>query len=169
MFFDLQFLVLIQIWGTKLSNSCQNVFDLLVREEKTLQVNVLSPSMPLLKEPVSWLLYVSIVVVVVLLGNPTGLSWPNNRDSEIFLQLLPESVQRRSWSNRWWKRVPKKSASEEWRNSASVLLVLWRQHLQALWREAAKTCISTWMTCALNLVTCYLKCYLWLALCYSVL
>ena len=36
------------------------------------------------------------VVVVVLLGNPTGLSWPNNRDSEIFLQLLPESVQRRS-------------------------------------------------------------------------
>ena len=54
----------------------------------------------------------------VLLGNPTGLSWPNNRDSEIFLQLLPESVQRRSWSNRCWKRVPKKSASEEWRNSA---------------------------------------------------
>ena len=41
--------------------------------------------------------YVNIVVVVVvLLGNPTGLSWPNNRDSEIFLQLLPESVQRRS-------------------------------------------------------------------------
>ena len=38
----------------------------------------------------------NIVVVVVLLGNPTGLSWPNNRDSEIFLQLLPESVQRRS-------------------------------------------------------------------------
>ena len=37
-----------------------------------------------------------VVVVVVLLGNPTGLSWPNNRDSEIFLQLLPESVQRRS-------------------------------------------------------------------------
>ena len=39
---------------------------------------------------------VVVVVVVVLLGNPTGLSWPNNRDSEIFLQLLPESVQRRS-------------------------------------------------------------------------
>ena len=38
--------------------------------------------------------------------------------SEIFLQILPESVQRRSWSNRWWKRVPKKSASEKWRNSA---------------------------------------------------
>ena len=37
-----------------------------------------------------------VVVVVVLLGNPTGLSWPNSRDSEIFLQLLPESVQRRS-------------------------------------------------------------------------
>ena len=36
------------------------------------------------------------LVVVVLLGNPTGLSWPNNWDSEIFLQLLPESVQRRS-------------------------------------------------------------------------
>ena len=31
-----------------------------------------------------------------LLGNPTGLSWPNNRDSKIVLQILPESVQRRS-------------------------------------------------------------------------
>ena len=41
---------------------------------------------------------VVVVVVVVLLGNPTGLSWPNNRDSEIFLQILPESVQRRSRS-----------------------------------------------------------------------
>ena len=39
---------------------------------------------------------VVVVVVVVLLGNPSGLSWPNNRDSEIFLQILPESVQRRS-------------------------------------------------------------------------
>ena len=55
-----------------------------------------------------------------LLGNPTGLSWPNSKDSEIFLQILPESVQRRSWSNRWWKRVPKKSASEKWRNGARV-------------------------------------------------
>ena len=36
------------------------------------------------------------LALVVLLGNPTGLSWPNNRVSEIFLQLLPESVQRRS-------------------------------------------------------------------------
>ena len=33
-----------------------------------------------------------VVVVVVLLGNPTGLSWPNNRDSEIFLQLLQKLV-----------------------------------------------------------------------------
>ena len=32
---------------------------------------------------------VVVVVVVVLSGNPTGLSWPNNRDSEIFLQILP--------------------------------------------------------------------------------
>ena len=39
---------------------------------------------------------VGVKLVVVLLGNPTGLSWPNNRDSEIFLQILPESVQRRS-------------------------------------------------------------------------
>ena len=68
-----------------------------------------------------WHNFFQVVVGVVLLGNPTGLSWPNNRDSEIFLQLLPEShVQRRSWSNRWWKRVPKKSASEEWRNSAKA-------------------------------------------------
>ena len=48
---------------------------------------------PQMQEHIDLLL---VVVVVVLLGNPTGLSWPNNRDSEIFLQLLPESVQRRS-------------------------------------------------------------------------
>ena len=44
----------------------------------------------------SSLFCLSFIFFFALLGNPTGLSWPNNRDSEIFLQLLPESVQRRS-------------------------------------------------------------------------
>ena len=39
---------------------------------------------------------VTLLLLFYLIGNPTGLSWPNNRDSEIFLQILPESVQRRS-------------------------------------------------------------------------